>query len=109
MEPAHRLGNIADTPLGELVASPRQRAFGQAKRDALPRFCRECPVLFACNGGCPKDRFVKAPDGEPGLNYLCEGLRSFFTRIDRPMRTMAGLLRQHRSPALVMSMPSAFQ
>lgn len=109
VEPAHRLGNIADTPLGELVASPRQRAFGRAKRDALPRFCRECPVLFACNGGCPKDRFVKAPDGEPGLNYLCEGLRAFFTRIDRPMRTMAGLLRQHRSPALVMSMPSVFQ
>ncbi len=109
VEPAHRLGNIADTPLGELVASPRQRAFGRAKRDALPRFCRECPVLFACNGGCPKDRFVKAPDGEPGLNYLCEGLRAFFTRIDRPMRTMAGLLRQHRSPALVMSMPSPFQ
>ncbi|MGA9750652.1 MAG: anaerobic sulfatase maturase [Acidobacteriota bacterium] len=109
VEPAHRLGNIADTPLGDLVASPRQRAFGQAKRDALPRFCRECPVLFACNGGCPKDRFVTAPDGEPGLNYLCEGLRAFFTRIDRPMRTMAGLLRQRRSPALVMSMPSAFQ
>ena len=109
VEPAHRLGNIADTPLGELVASPRQRAFGRAKRDAQPHFCRECPVLFACNGGCPKDRFVKAPDGEPGLNYLCEGLRAFFTRIDRPMRTMAGLLRQHRSPALVMSMPSPFQ
>ena len=74
----HRLGNIRETPLGELLESPAQRAFGDAKRDALPRYCRECEALAMCNGGCPKYRFIRTPDGEPGLNYLCAGLKRFF-------------------------------
>ena len=37
VEPAHYLGNILETPLGELVASEKQRTFGRDKRDTLPR------------------------------------------------------------------------
>jgi uncharacterized protein len=96
VEPKHLLGNIAETPLAELVASPQQRAFGAAKRDTLPRYCRECPVRFACHGECPKNRFILTPDGEPGLNYLCAGYKGFFTHIDKPMRLMADLLRRGR-------------
>ncbi|HET7829428.1 MAG TPA: anaerobic sulfatase maturase [Candidatus Limnocylindrales bacterium] len=96
VEPRYLLGNIRDRHLLDMVASPEQRAFGEAKRDTLPRYCRECPVRFACHGECPRNRFIATPDGEPGLNYLCEGYRSFFTHIDRPMRLMAGLLRQGR-------------
>ena len=59
----------------ELVASQQQRQFGLDKRDTLPRYCLECDVRFACHGGCPKDRFISTPDGEPGLNYLCAGLQ----------------------------------
>jgi serine-type anaerobic sulfatase-maturating enzyme len=99
VEEGYRLGNIADTPMAELVGSERQRAFGLAKRDSLPRFCRECDVRFACHGGCPKDRFVETPDGEPGLNYLCAGYKAFFHHVDRPMRMMSALLRQGRAPA----------
>jgi uncharacterized protein len=102
VEPSHRLGNIAETPLAELVCSPPQRKFGLDKRDTLPRFCRECRVRFICNGGCPKDRLLTTPDGEPGLNYLCEGFKAFFTHIDRPMHIMADLLRLRRPPAGVM-------
>ena len=75
----HRLGNIMETALSELLVSPGQREFGQAKLDRLPRHCKRCEVLEMCNGGCPKDRFLLTPDGEEGLNYLCAGYRRFFT------------------------------
>ncbi|HET9724453.1 MAG TPA: anaerobic sulfatase maturase, partial [Actinomycetota bacterium] len=73
VEPEYLLGNIHEARMLDLVASPKQRAFGQDKLDTLPRYCLECPVRFVCNGGCPKDRFIQTPDGEPGLNYLCAG------------------------------------
>jgi len=75
----HCLRNIRETPLVELLESPAQRAFGQAKLDTLPRFCQECEVRAMCNGECPKNRFLHTPDGEAGLNYLCEGYKRFFT------------------------------
>ena len=96
VEPAHLLGNIATTTMVELVASPQQRAFGQAKEDTLPAYCRSCDVRFACNGECPRNRFTRTPDGEAGLNYLCAGYKSFFTHVDGPMRLMAQLLRSGR-------------
>lgn len=100
--PEHKLGNIADAPLEELVSAAQQKAFGQAKRDTLPRMCRECEVRFACNGECPKHRFLTTPDGEPGLNYLCAGYKHFFRHIDPHMQFMAGELRAHRPPANIM-------
>jgi uncharacterized protein len=78
VDPQHRVGNIGETPLGALLASPAQHAFGLAKRDDLPRFCQLCEVRPMCNGGCPKDRFTRTPDGEAGLNYLCAGFKRFF-------------------------------
>ena len=78
----------------ELVASPQQVKFGQDKRDALPQYCLECDVRFACHGECPKNRFIETPDGEPGLNYLCAGFKHFFHHADFPMKLMAGLIRR---------------
>jgi uncharacterized protein len=75
----HHLGNIQDTPLVDLLESPEQRAFGKAKKDRLPEYCKQCEVKAMCNGGCPKNRIISAPDGEPGLNYLCPGYKQFFT------------------------------
>lgn len=99
----YRLGNLLGTPLATLAASPRQSKFGRAKRDTLPRYCRECDVLFACNGECPKNRFARTPDGEPGLNYLCAGYKMFFHHIAPYMEFMANELRHQRPPANVMS------
>jgi len=96
VEPKHLLGNITRTDMVELVTSPKQRAFGRAKLDTLPAYCRSCEVRFACNGECPKNRFILTPDGEPGLNYLCAGYRAFFNHIDGPMCLMADLLRRGR-------------
>lgn len=103
VEPEHLLGNITETHMLELVASPQQQAFGNAKRDTLPAYCLACDVRFACNGGCPKDRFAVAPDGEPGLHYLCPSYQSFFRHVDRPMRFMAGAVRSGRPADEIMA------
>jgi uncharacterized protein len=93
----HRLGNIMETPLVELLESPAQRAFGEAKLKALPRYCRECDVRAMCNGGCPKNRFLRTPDGEPGLNYLCEGYKRFFTHC-KPFVSEVAALWKRQNP-----------
>jgi uncharacterized protein len=102
VEPRHRLGNIAKIPLVDLVNSPQQRAFGENKLTSLPAYCKACDVRFACNGGCPKDRFIPTPDGRPGLNYLCAGYKAFFHHVDRPMKTMSALLKAGHAPAEIM-------
>ena len=76
--PEYRLGTIEGRPLGDMVFDPQQVKFGYAKSDALPRYCRECEYLADCWGECPKNRLVRTPNGEPGLNYLCPGLKAFF-------------------------------
>src|SRR5215831_18876210 len=107
VEPAFKLGNIRETHMLELVASQRQRQFGLDKRETLPRYCLECDVRLACHGGCPKDRFISTPDGEPGLNYLCAGYKDFFHHVDRPMRVMSQLLEENRAPAEIMGLYAA--
>ncbi len=102
VEPRYKLGNIKEHHMLELVASQQQRQFGLDKRDTLPQYCLECDVRFACHGGCPKDRFIQTPDGEPGLNYLCAGFKEFFHHVDRPMRYMAEQLAQGRAPAEIV-------
>jgi uncharacterized protein len=107
VEPDYLLGNIKTEHMIELVASDQQRKFGNDKRDTLPRYCRECPVQFACYGGCPRNRFIQTPDGEDGLNYLCAGYKAFFSHVDRPMRIMAQLLKNRRYADEVMGILAA--
>lgn len=80
--PEYKLGNITQTSSSRMVFSEQQRQFGFAKFNALPRRCRECKYLFACNGECPKNRLIRTPEGEMGLNYLCSGLQNFWHHID---------------------------
>ncbi|HTI68999.1 MAG TPA: anaerobic sulfatase maturase [Candidatus Limnocylindria bacterium] len=101
--PSYRLGNVMNTGLGDLVRSDRQRDFGRAKAGTLPGYCQRCPVKFACNGECPKNRFAVTPDGEPGLNYLCAAYRQFFAHINPAMRGMAWLAMKGLSPAEIMT------
>ena len=100
----HRLGNIRETPFSELLESPAQRGFGDAKRDSLPRYCRECEVLAQCHGGCPKYRFIRTPFGEPGLNYLCAGLKRFFLHSRAPLARMAA--RERAQPPVLQPVPA---
>jgi uncharacterized protein len=87
--PQYRLGNILNQTLGEMVGSDFQRKFGRDKATTLPKYCRECEVRFACHGECPKHRFMRTPDGEFGLNYLCQAYKRFFTHSAPVMKKMA--------------------
>jgi len=107
VEPRFKLGNIHETHMLKMIASPEQRKFGQDKRDTLTAQCRSCEVRPLCNGGCPKDRFADSRDGEPGQNYLCAGLELFFTHTLTAMRKMAQLFQMGRPPAEVMAMVAA--
>src|SRR5262249_58788031 len=100
--PKYNLGNVMNVDLGGMVHSPQQTKFGNDKLDSLPQYCKKCEVRFACNGECPKHRFIKTPDGEEGLNYLCAGYKKFFKHIHPYMRFMAEQLLQQRPPAGVM-------
>jgi len=86
----HLLGNIRDKTIAEMIESPFQQEFGRKKAD-LPKFCKECEFLDLCNGGCPKDRLISAPDGEPGLNYLCAGFKTFFGHTKPYFQELAAL------------------
>jgi uncharacterized protein len=100
--PEDRLGNIHQAPIVELANSPGQLQFGRDKSERLPGYCRRCQFRFICNGACPKDRFLRTPDGEPGLCYLCRGYKLFFAHVDPYMKAMAAELKAGRSAAGVM-------
>lgn len=103
VEPDYYLGNILRIPMIELFTEEKQLKFGRDKRDMLPRYCRECEVLFVCNGECPKNRFIETSDGEPGLNYLCADYKAFFKHADKAMRIMAELIRRDQAASEVMA------
>ncbi|MGB8489849.1 MAG: anaerobic sulfatase maturase [Bacteroidales bacterium] len=77
----HLIGNICRGSISSFLDSKRQHEFGAAKLTSLPGMCLNCEVRPMCNGECPRNRFIKTPDGEAGLNYLCEGYRYFFNHI----------------------------
>lgn len=100
--PEFKLGNIYEKSLIEMMYSEKQIQFGQQKRDSLPNKCKECNYLFACNGECPKNRFLTTENGEPGLNYLCKGYYQFFDHVAPYMDFMKKELLAERPPANVM-------
>jgi len=103
MYPKYNRGNIMEKPLDEMVFSPEQIKFGNDKTAALPDFCLKCSVRFACNGGCPKHRFLLTKQKEPGLNYLCAGYKKFFKHINPKMQEMSELIRMGRPAADIMN------
>jgi uncharacterized protein len=96
--PEYRLGNVLTDRLPDLAERSRETGFGVAKETALPRSCRDCIVLAACRGGCPKHRFAASYCNESGLHYLCEGYKKFFLHIRKYCRAMTQLL-EHGYPA----------
>lgn len=102
--PQYKLGNIRSSSLIDMMYSSKQKAFGQAKQTSLPRQCKECLYLFACNGECPKNRFTCTADGESGLNYLCNGYYQFFKHVAPYMDWMKQELLNKRPPAAIVDL-----
>ena len=100
--PEHRLGNLMTDRTASMIQSDKQKTFGMAKKEALPRYCRNCPAEFACHGECPKHRFIKTPDGKNGLNYLCAGYQKYFRHIHPYMKAMRQLIENGLPAAKVM-------
>ena len=100
--PENKLGNIMKESLNKIVDSEQQHKFASDKKTSLPKLCLDCDVYFICNGGCPKHRFMKTPDEEEGLNYLCDGYKYFFRGVAPYMRFMSNELAHQRPPANVM-------
>jgi len=99
---SHRLGNLLHEELGDMVMSQRQRAFGEEKWRGLPSCCRRCEFLSRCYGECPRHRFLRSADGEPGLSCLCcEGHRALFADSEPHFETMWQLLRLGNSGEVV--------
>jgi len=99
--PEYRLGNIQNASSSQMVFSDQQRKFGFAKSNTLPQYCRECKYLFACNGDCPKNRLIRTPSGEPGLNYFCSGLKEFWAHIDSYMKEIIPRVQREQSACVV--------
>jgi uncharacterized protein len=92
--PEYLIGNIREIHLGTMAYCGKQKHFGFSKRDTLPQYCRQCPHLNLCWGECPKNRLVKTPDGQVGLNYLCPGMKNFYTHIQRDMPEILDRVRK---------------
>ncbi|MEN8153095.1 MAG: anaerobic sulfatase-maturation protein [Acidobacteriota bacterium] len=98
----YKIGNIQNKTFKDMLGSPEQVEFGLNKKDSLPEFCRVCEFVKLCHGECPKHRFISTPDGEAGLNYLCEAYKLFFSHVSPYMKFMANELKNKRPPANVM-------
>jgi len=92
--PEYRLGTVQTKSLGDMVFSPEQVRFGYAKSESLPNYCKQCEFLTDCWGECPKNRILRTPDGEPGLNYLCPGLKQFFRHASPTANRIAKKLKK---------------
>jgi uncharacterized protein len=95
--PEYRVGNIRETHWSRMAYSERQKTFGFSKRDTLPKYCQDCSSLKLCWGECPKNRLLKTPDGEIGLNYLCPGMKKFYTHIQRDMPEILNRVQKLRT------------
>ncbi|MFH1593233.1 MAG: anaerobic sulfatase maturase [Candidatus Omnitrophota bacterium] len=95
--PEHKLGNIDQKSLPEMAFSRRQMDFGLSKTSSLPSCCRACKYLFACNGGCPKNRLIFTPEGQSGLNYLCRGLKRYFSHIEPYMDSFSERIKKSQT------------
>ena len=94
VEPRHRLGNIRNDKIINMLNSNKQDEFGKAKA-ILPRKCKVCPWVSKCFGGCIKDR-VKDP-ADHHQTHFCKSYQMFFDNADHELKRMAAKWKQQQS------------
>ncbi len=106
--PEYKLGNLRDegARLVDMVYSEKQQAFGCKKHTGLPDYCKQCRYLYVCNGECPKNRLLRTPDGQPGLNYLCSGIKRFLTYAEPYFQEIVEKLNNQTTSKLPAISPS---
>ena len=103
VDPEHRLGTLHEGSLARMAGGEFQRAFGLGKRETLTEECRACPYLRFCNGGCPKDRFGRSAEGQPGQYWLCPGLKAFFAHAQPVLERVMAMSAQGKTSPEIMA------
>ena len=91
-----KVGSLRETPLVDLVTSPRVEEFAALKTD-LPHACRDCEFLSMCWGGCPKHHRPIGRD-PARTNHFCEGYKVFFKRALPELRRIAEYIKRGELP-----------
>jgi uncharacterized protein len=86
VEPRHRLGNIRQEKIINMLNSKKHDEFGKAKA-VLPRKCRFCKWYTKCFGGCTKDR-IKDP-ADHNQPRFCTSYQMFFEHADGRLSQIA--------------------
>lgn len=95
---SHKIGNIRDASLKQILSDGRVMDFGLSKRNGLSQDCLSCKYSFVCHGECPKHRF----GGGLSKNALCDGYKMFFEHSEPYMLFMLNELKKGDAPANVM-------
>jgi uncharacterized protein len=85
----YKLGNIREKTITEMMLNEKQMTFGYSKFSTLPDKCLECQFLNLCYGECPKNRIKKYIKDEKPLNYLCPGLKHYYSHTWNAMKNLA--------------------
>jgi uncharacterized protein len=88
----HRLGNIGQTELESLLASPVYDDFLQMK-SRMNEACHHCEYIGLCHGGCPRNRNWLDVNDRSEVDYFCLSYKMFYAHAYEPMIALADRLR----------------
>lgn len=105
MYPENLLGNIMETSIVTMANSQQQVEFGCNKGKVSER-CRNCEVFFACQGECPRHRFVWNEEAGEYESYLCADYKKHFRHIHPKNKAMVQLIQNGIPASKVMELKS---